>query len=73
MNRRELFVSTARAALAAAVGGAELAPAANAVLAMQQRMRTVPTTMVPREVWMALRASLSMVWSPGVVVDECGR
>ena len=33
MNRRELFVSTAKATLAAAVGGAELAPAANAVLA----------------------------------------
>ncbi len=33
MNGRELFVSTALAALAAAVGGAELVPATNAVLA----------------------------------------
>jgi Sulfatase len=33
MNRRELFVSTAKAAAAAAVGGAKLAPGANAALA----------------------------------------
>ncbi len=39
MNRRELFVSTAKATLAAAVRGAELAPAANAALATADRRR----------------------------------